>query len=166
MNHRHGNVSFSKRIVEEQAAFCRRLCIANGFWCRIVPVKYLQVITVCHKRIGESEIWIFLDCLPKVVDRFPKSFLRSLIPEVKTHEIRLIRGGVCGVMFPQIVSLVGSKINCKRSDDVVGNRVLNTEDVGKRLVEFFRPNSAAAGDVNELHNGPDLIPGPLNSSTQ
>ena len=69
-------------------------------------------------------------------------------------------------MFSELLLLVGSKIKCKGSDHAVGNRVLNTKDVGKCLVEFFRPNSAAAGDVNKLHSDPDLVPGPLNSSTQ
>src|SRR5438094_10430365 len=69
-------------------------------------------------------------------------------------------------MFPQVLLLVRSKINCERPDDVVGNRILNAEDVSKCLVEFFRPNGAAAGDVNKLHSDPDFVPGPLNSSTQ
>src|SRR5207244_7945648 len=117
-------------------------------------------------RISECVIWVLLDGALKIIDRFLKTVFGSLIPEVKTHQIRVIGGDVCGVMFFQLLLLVGSKIKCKRSGDAVGNRVLNTEDVGKCLVEFFRPNRTATGDMHKLHSGPDLVPGSLDSSTQ
>ena len=61
--------------LEEQGAVGCRLCITDGVRCRVVPVKYLQVVAVCHQRIGQSKIRIFLDCLPKVVDSFCKPVL-------------------------------------------------------------------------------------------
>ena len=140
--------------------------ISNAVRSRVVIVIKLQKVTVRHQCIGEGKGRILLDCSSKVVDCFFKSFFGSRIPEVKTHQIFVVGFCVRRVMLCQVLPLVGTQIKCKRIGDTVGNRVLNTEDVSKGLVEFLRPERVAVRDVHELHSSANPVARSLNRSTQ
>jgi hypothetical protein len=101
-----------------------------------------------------------------MVDRFLETVLRSRIPKVKAHQIFVVGTGICGVTFCQLLLFITSKIKRKRSGDIVRNCVLYAKDVCEGLVEFVRPDSAPARDVDKLDSSANPITGSLDGSTQ
>src|SRR5262249_43913177 len=92
--------------------------------------------------------------------------LRSLVPEIKAHHIRVIRSGVAGITFSQLLLLLRRKLKRQRSSDAVGNRVLNIENVGESLVKLFRPHRAAVANIDELYGNPKVIARSLHRTVQ
>src|SRR5262245_42005944 len=101
-----------------------------------------------------------------MVDRFLETVFRSRIPKVKAHQIFVVGAGICGVTFCQLLLFYASEIKRKRSGNLVRNCVLHSKDVCEGLVEFLRPNSAAARDVDKLHSSANPVTRSLDGSTQ
>src|SRR5512132_2458608 len=165
-NHCRRDMSLSNRIVQHERAVDRSPGILNPLRSRTVTIIELQVVTICDECIGESKIRVLLNSSSKMVDRFLETIPRSRIPKVKAHQILVIGAGICGVTFCQLLLFITSKIKRKRSDDIVRNCVLNTKDVSEDLVEFVRPDSTAARDLDKLDSSANLVTGSLDSSTQ
>src|SRR5207248_1286780 len=94
---------------------------------------------------------------------FFEPLFRPFIPEIKTHQIRIIGSRICCIMSSEL-PFTDRQVNRKRSGNVLRNRILNIENPGECLVEFCRPNSAASEDVDKLHGHSNLITRALDSS--
>ena len=135
------------RIVEQQCAIDSSLSILDPLWSSAVTIIGLQIVTIRQQCVGKGKLWILLDGSSKMVDRFFETVPGSRIPKMKTHQIFVVGFGICCVTFCQLLPFVGAQIKRKRLGYAVGDRVLNTKDVSKCLVEFLRPDSAAGRDV-------------------
>src|SRR4029453_4863725 len=140
--------------------------VLNPLRSGAVTIIELQVVTICDECIGESKIRVLLNSSSKMVDRFLETIPRSGTPKVKAHQIFVLGAGIWGGTFSQLLFFITSKIKHKRSGEIVRNCVLYAKDVCEGLVEFVRPDSAAARDVDKLDSSANPVTGSLDNSTQ
>src|SRR5713226_7769006 len=88
-------VSFGESIVQLQGLLRRRLSLGHRFrWCQQPFVETRPIIGIGQARKRECEVWVYLNRMLELPQRFFDILIARTAQEIAALEIRLVRLGV------------------------------------------------------------------------
>src|SRR5271166_6977016 len=138
-------------VVERQRQSCAPSCFLEGLRRRSAPPVYVvENMRRANEGDGRDKARVqFYGALPEL-PRLAVAFLRLQIPKLATAQKQVIGFKIVGVLGQEPLPVVLTEIERERGDNLLGNVVLDGEDVRKVSVKALGPEMPACLGVNQL----------------
>src|SRR5581483_5821233 len=134
-------MSLSQRIIERE----RLERILPGARVSIPGRPFVELqerITIGQPGVSEREFIVMPERLIEVADGFPESRDRAFAEVITADEVELVSLAVSRGAFVELLQLAARQFKRQRAQHAPGDGVSQRDEVGRLLVEFFRPEDA------------------------
>src|SRR5271165_2019671 len=146
-------------VVERQRQSCGPSCFLEGLRRRSAPPVYVvENMRRANEEDSRDKARVQFYRALHELPRLAIGFLRLQIPKLAAAQEQVIGFKIVGVLGQEPLPVVRAEIECERDDNLLGNVILDGEDVRNVSVKALGPEMPACLGVNQLRRMRTRLP--------
>src|SRR6266850_5871468 len=108
-------------------------------------------IAISQSDVAKRVIWVAVNCLLKLLNRFLQRVGSSLVPEITSTQIELVGFGIRSILLIKSLFFFARQSQPKLLRDLPRNGLLNREHVRDFALILLTPKLCTRRRINQVH---------------